>query len=84
MGGRKWGLMRFKRRSIAMINDGSSPAEVLTLNILSNRGKTIRPKTSNQKRYVDALSTLKSYEKWRRSENLAILGFTDFLDRLLS
>ena len=43
------------RRSIAMINDGSSPAEVLTLNILSNRGKTIRPKTSNQKRYVDAI-----------------------------
>jgi len=38
-----------------MINDGSSPAEVLTLNILSNRGKTIRPKTSNQKRYVDAI-----------------------------
>ena len=45
------------RRSIAMIqSDGNeSPAEVLTLNILSNRGKTIRPKTSNQKRYVDAI-----------------------------
>jgi 2-octaprenyl-6-methoxyphenol hydroxylase len=33
---------------------------------------------------IGALSTLKSYEKWRRSENLAILGFTDFLDRLFS
>ena len=45
------------RRSIAMIlGDGNeSPAEVLTLNILSNRGKTIRPKTVNQKRYVDAI-----------------------------
>ena len=45
------------RRSIAMIlSDGNeSPAEVLTLNILSNRGKTIRPKTVNQKRYVDAI-----------------------------
>lgn len=45
------------RRSIAMIlSDGNeTPAEVLTLNILSNRGKTIRPKTSNQKRYVDAI-----------------------------
>ena len=32
-----------------------SPAEVLTLDILSRRGKTIRPKTLNQKRYVDAI-----------------------------
>ncbi|MCB0911752.1 MAG: PhoH family protein [Propionibacteriaceae bacterium] len=32
-----------------------SAAEVLTHNILSSRGKTIRPKTLNQKRYVDAI-----------------------------
>ncbi len=31
------------------------PAEVLTLDILSSRGRTIRPKTLNQKRYVDAI-----------------------------
>jgi phosphate starvation-inducible PhoH-like protein len=31
------------------------PADVLTHNILSARGKTIRPKTLNQKRYVDAI-----------------------------
>ena len=31
------------------------PADVLSLNILSNRGKTIRPKTANQKRYVEAI-----------------------------
>jgi phosphate starvation-inducible PhoH-like protein len=31
------------------------PAEVLSLNILSRRGKNIRPKTLNQKRYVDAI-----------------------------
>lgn len=31
------------------------PAEILTQGILSNRGKTIRPKTLNQKRYVDAI-----------------------------
>ena len=45
------------RRSISMIlGDGNeTPAEVLTLNILSSRGKTIRPKTVNQKRYVDAI-----------------------------
>jgi len=33
------------------------PADVLSLNILSNRGRTIRPKTLNQKRYVDAIDT---------------------------
>ncbi|NJP68006.1 PhoH family protein [Streptomyces spiramenti] len=45
-------------RSIAMLRSGGdaeSPAEVLTQNILSNRGRTIRPKTLNQKRYVDAI-----------------------------
>ncbi len=31
------------------------PADVLSLNILSNRGRTIRPKTLNQKKYVDAI-----------------------------
>ena len=34
---------------------GERPAEVLSLNILSRRGKNIRPKTLNQKRYVDAI-----------------------------
>jgi phosphate starvation-inducible PhoH-like protein len=44
-------------RSLAMLQSGASdrPAEVLTLNILSNRGRTIRPKTVNQKRYVEAI-----------------------------
>ena len=44
-------------RSIAMIKQatGESPADVLTQNILSSRGRTIRPKTLNQKRYVDAI-----------------------------
>ncbi|SDW50487.1 phosphate starvation-inducible protein PhoH [Arthrobacter sp. cf158] len=32
-----------------------NPADVLTHNILSSRGKTIRPKTLNQKNYVDAI-----------------------------
>ncbi len=46
-------------RSAAMLRqaDGSKPAEVLTLNILSNRGRTIRPKTVNQKRYVEAIDS---------------------------
>ncbi|MBV9592449.1 MAG: PhoH family protein [Actinobacteria bacterium] len=34
---------------------GERPAEVLSLSILSRRGKTIRPKTLNQKHYVDAI-----------------------------
>ena len=44
-------------RSLAMLtrDSGEKPAEVLTLNILSNRGRTIRPKTVNQKRYVEAV-----------------------------
>jgi phosphate starvation-inducible PhoH-like protein len=44
-------------RSLAMLRTETQerPAEVLSLNILSNRGRTIRPKTVNQKRYVDAI-----------------------------
>ncbi len=34
---------------------GPRPADVLTLDILSSRGRTIRPKTLGQKRYVDAI-----------------------------
>ncbi len=36
-------------------DDDDRPADVLTQNILSSRGRTIRPKTLNQKRYVDAI-----------------------------
>jgi len=51
------------RRSIAMLTSSARaevgtpprPAEVLTQNILSNRGRTIRPKTLGQKEYVDAI-----------------------------
>ena len=44
-------------RAAAMLRRerGIRPAEVLTLDILSSRGRTIRPKTLNQKRYVDAI-----------------------------
>src|SRR4051812_44084444 len=47
-------------RTVSMLTersgrDEASPADVLTHNILSTRGKTIRPKTLNQKRYVDAI-----------------------------
>ncbi|MGJ6979569.1 PhoH family protein [Aestuariimicrobium soli] len=41
--------------SMSEAQEQVAPAEVLTQNILSSRGKTIRPKTLNQKRYVDAI-----------------------------
>jgi phosphate starvation-inducible PhoH-like protein len=37
------------------VETAERPADVLSLNILSNRGRTIRPKTLNQKRYVDSI-----------------------------
>ena len=44
-------------RAIAMLEHEpvDHPAEVMSLNIVSNRGRTIRPKTANQKRYVEAI-----------------------------
>ena len=45
------------RQSMSILSDGDNetPAEVLSLDIISRRGKVIRPKTLNQKRYVDAI-----------------------------
>ncbi|MEB3310654.1 MAG: FAD-dependent hydroxylase [Snowella sp.] len=37
-----------------------------------------------KKEDIGQLSVLKCYETWRKTENLLILGFTDFLDRLFS
>ncbi|HEX6233830.1 MAG TPA: PhoH family protein [Jiangellaceae bacterium] len=44
-------------RTVAMLRARTDerPADVLTTNILSNRGRTIRAKSLNQKRYVDAI-----------------------------
>ena len=44
-------------RSVSMLRTdrSSSPSQLLTANILSTRGKAIRAKTLNQKRYVDAI-----------------------------
>lgn len=44
-------------RSITMLRGQTRqrPADVLTTNIVSNRGRTIRPKTLGQKDYVDAI-----------------------------
>jgi phosphate starvation-inducible protein PhoH and related proteins len=45
------------QRSLAMLRQQTEerPADVLSLNIISSRGRTIRPKTLNQKKYVDAI-----------------------------
>jgi phosphate starvation-inducible protein PhoH and related proteins len=42
-------------RAVAVLKQDARPADVLSLNILSNRGRTIRPKTLNQSRYVEAI-----------------------------
>ncbi len=45
-------------RSIAMLRSGhEQPSSVLTANILSSRGRTIRAKTLGQKHYVDAIDS---------------------------
>jgi len=44
-------------RTIAMVKDDVSPAEVLATEVLrSVRGHTVRPKTAGQKRYTDAIA----------------------------
>ncbi|GAA2528607.1 PhoH family protein [Rarobacter incanus] len=45
------------RRSATMLGGDRPirPAEVLSMDIVSNRGKSIRPKTVGQRRYVDAI-----------------------------
>jgi len=44
-------------RSVVMLTDAADarPADVLTFNILSSRGRTIRAKTAGQKDYVEAI-----------------------------
>src|SRR6266567_4516322 len=46
-------------QTVSMLRNrpAARPDEVLTLDILSARGRTIRPKTLNQKRYVDAIDS---------------------------
>ncbi|MFC6153693.1 PhoH family protein [Nocardioides yefusunii] len=60
-------LVEMVRRGQVLTNDGveqsimllrrkqERPVDVLGMNILTNRGRTIRPKTLNQKKYVDAI-----------------------------
>ena len=44
------------RRSVAMVRADERPAEILTTEVLrSARGRPVRPKSSGQKRYVDAI-----------------------------
>jgi phosphate starvation-inducible PhoH-like protein len=44
-----------ERTASMLAERGVRPADVLTVGILSARGRTIRPKTLNQKRYADAI-----------------------------
>ena len=42
-------------RSARVIEQSQSPAQMLSQSILSSKGRSIRPKTVNQKNYVDAI-----------------------------
>lgn len=42
-------------RVINLAAEDLKPSEILTADIISARGRTVRPKTLNQKRYVDAI-----------------------------
>ena len=42
-------------RSARVIEQSQSPAQMLSQSIISSKGKSIRPKTVNQKKYVDAI-----------------------------
>jgi 2-octaprenyl-6-methoxyphenol hydroxylase len=53
------------------IRDAAALAQVLT-------------KANAQGADIGDLKVLKRYERWRKPENLAILGFTDFLNRMFS
>ena len=44
-------------RSVTLLRSGTRPAEVLSTNILSSRGRTIRAKSLNQKRDVEAIDS---------------------------
>lgn len=45
-------------RAISILTaSGQAPSSVLTMNVLSSRGKTIRPKTVGQKSYVEAIDS---------------------------
>ena len=43
-------------RAIDMVRNDERPSEVLATEVLRGRGRTVRPKSSGQKRYVDAMA----------------------------
>ncbi|HEX7355636.1 MAG TPA: PhoH family protein [Mycobacteriales bacterium] len=48
------------RNTLSLLRSADSderPADVLSLGIVSSRGRTVRPKSLNQKRYVDAIDS---------------------------
>ncbi|MGH3743701.1 MAG: PhoH family protein, partial [Mycobacteriales bacterium] len=48
------------RNTLSLLRSAESaerPADVLSMGIVSSRGRTVRPKSLNQKRYVDAIDS---------------------------
>ena len=61
-------------RSISMIRDENqeNPSQVLTVDILTSRGKAIRPKTFNQKKYVEAIDNELTFEMQQSGNTLEL------------
>jgi len=62
------------QRSISLMKSGTRPSELMTANILSSRGKTIRPKTLNQKKYVEAIDKIRLFLELARRDRKTYLA----------
>ena len=66
---------RRSRRTIDMVKADERPSEVLTAEVLrSRRGRTVRPKTSGQKRYVDAIREQRHHLRHRPGGHRQVLA----------
>lgn len=81
---------RYVRSRLALIGDAAHcchpvGGQGLNLGIRDAASLAQILQEANQKgEDIGAIEVLKRYQVWRKRENLAILGFTDFLDRMFS
>ncbi len=81
---------RYVKSRLALIGDAAHcchPVGGQGLNLGIRDAATLAQiliKAHNQGQDIGSLPVLQEYETWRKQENLAILGFTDFLDRFFS
>ncbi len=81
---------RYVRSRLALVGDAAHcchPVGGQGLNLGIRDAATLAQlliEAHNQGKDIGTISVLKGYENWRKQENLAILGFNDFLDRFFS